>query len=85
MELLGKPTTKIEGCLDLLDDFPELHLRSKLVQDCVNTKKTYFLLAKYHEVGTDRATGGTLDGLDKAFEDLYARTFNNFRVSRIFQ
>ena len=72
-ELLSKTTAKIEGCLDLLHDFPELHLRSKLAQFCVNTKITYFLRAKYPEVGTD--SGGSLDGLDMAFEDFYAKTF----------
>ena len=72
-ELLSKTTEKIGGCLDLLHDFPELHLLSKLAQFCVNTKITYFLRAKYPDVGTD--SGGTLDALDMAFEDFYARTF----------
>ena len=39
----------------------------------MNTKITYFLQAKYPDVGTD--SGGTLDALDMAFEDFYARTF----------
>ena len=57
------------GSLEVLRDFPELHLRSKLAQYCVNTKITYFLRAKYTDVGTD-----TLDALEIAFEDFYANT-----------
>ena len=50
-------------------DFPKLHPRSKLAQICVITEITYFLLARYPEVGID-----TLEDLDVAFEDFYAHT-----------
>ena len=60
---------KIENSLKVLRDFPELHLKSKLAQCCVNTKITYFLRAKYPEVGVD-----TLEDLDVAFEEFYAHT-----------
>ena len=68
-ELLTKPIEKLVSSLKVLQGFPELHLRSKIAQFCVNTKITYFLLAKYPEVGVD-----TLEDLDVAFEDFYAHT-----------
>ena len=68
-QLLSKAVTKIKNNLAVLREFPELHLRSKLAQYCVNTKITYFLRAKYPDVGSD-----TLDDLDLAFEDFYAHT-----------
>ena len=67
--MLTKTVEKIENSLIVLRDFPELHLRSKLDQFCVNTKITYFLRAKYPEIGSD-----TLEDLDVAFEDFYAHT-----------
>ena len=57
-ELLTKTVGKIENSLEVLRDFPELHLRSKLTQFCVNTKVTYFLRAKYPR-GRIRYPGGS--------------------------
>ena len=68
-ELLTKTVEKIVSSLKVLRGFPELHLRSQIAQFCVNTKITYFLRAKYPEVGVD-----TLEDLDVAFEDFYAHT-----------
>ena len=68
-ELLTKTVEEIVSSVKVLLGFPELHSRSKTAQFCVNTKITYFLGAKYPEVGVD-----TLEDLDVAFKDFYAHT-----------